>query len=261
MKNKGFLKFILSFGIIILIFVIVVINFDKFTLSYNERKEKHQNPYYIINEKIDIIQQIKYYDLNSNSIVTDISTVNNIKNCIKNNETIKKIIIEITGINEDNLFKYIDKLHNNKQIRKITNLNSIYGDIIYINNIYFDLAFTLDLENIAYKIQRVYSDSYNWQYKEIELDIEEKIYSKVKNDLNNIQITNFKPDTMYIKFFNGIYAEWDGDVFVVEDNTNQIIVEYEGNWPNSITINEKTSDNSESTIEDKIVRLQIGFEK
>lgn len=260
MKNRGFFKFILSFGVIISIFIIVVINFDKFTLSYNERKEKHQNPYYIINEKIDIIQQIKYYDSDVN-IITDISTINNIKDCIKNNETIKKIILEISEVKEEDLFKYIDKIYNNKQIKKVTNLNSVYGDIIYINNIYFDLVFTLDLKNIAYKIPRVYSESYNWQYKEIELDTEEKIYSKVKNDLNNIKITNFNPDTMYIKFFDGIYAEWDGDVFVVEDNTNQIIVEYEGNWPNSITVNEKTSDNSESTIEDKIVRLQIGFEK
>ena len=72
MKNRGFFKFILSFGVIISIFIIVVINFDKFTLSYNERKEKHQNPYYIINEKIDIIQQIKYYDSDVN-IITDIS--------------------------------------------------------------------------------------------------------------------------------------------------------------------------------------------
>ena len=43
MKNKGFIKFIVLFGIIMLVFIIVVMNFDKFTLSYNEKKEKHEN--------------------------------------------------------------------------------------------------------------------------------------------------------------------------------------------------------------------------
>lgn len=263
MKNKGFIKFILLFGVIMLIFIVVVMNFDKFTLSYNDKKEKHENPYYILNDRIDIIQQINYYDSNAN-IITDNSTIDNIKNSIRNNETIRKIIIEIAGINEENLSNYIDKLYKGKEIKKITNLNTIYGDIIYINSMDFSLAFTLDFKNIAYKIERVYSESYNWQYKEIELDTKEKIYSKVKNDLNYIKITDFEPDSMYIKFFDGIYASWDGEVFIVEDNTNQIIVEYEGDWQNNTEVNENYSTNSEDTIENdvqtKIVRLQIGFD-
>lgn len=268
MKNKGFIKFIILFGIIILIFIAIVINFDKFTLSYNGKKEKHQNSYYIINDRIDIIQQIKYFDSNSN-IITDRSTIEDIKNSINNNETIKKVIIEITGIDKDGLSKYIDELYKAKEIKKITNLNTIYGDIIYINSMDFDLAFTLDFKNIAYKIERVYSENYNWQYKEIELDTKEKIYSKVKNDLNNIKITNFEPDSMYIKFFNGIYAQWDGEIFVVKDNTNQIIVEYEDDLQNNEVLNENHSingtsaavGNSEEYTETRIIRLQIGFEK
>ena len=263
MKNKGFIKFIVLFGIIMLIFIVVVMNFDKFTLSYNEKKEKHENPYHILNDRIDIIQQINYYNSNAN-IITDNSTIDNIKNSIRNNETIRKIIIEIAGINEENLSNYIDELYKGKEIKKIINLNTIYGDIIYINSMDFSLAFTLDFKNIAYKIERVYSESYNWQYKEIELDTKEKIYSKVKNDLNYIKITDFEPDSMYIKFFDGIYAMWDGEVFIVEDNTNQIIVEYEGDWQNNTEVNENYSASSagniENDIQTKIVRLQIGFD-
>lgn len=268
MKSIGFIKFIILFVIVILIFISFVINFDKFTLSYNRKKAKHQNPYYITNDKRDIIQQINYLDSNSN-IITDENTINEIKKGIKNNETIIQIVIQLTGITKEKISSYIDKLYMNKEIKKISNLSEIYGDIIYINTENFNLAFTLDFKNLAYKIDKVYSESYEygWQYKEIVLDTKEKIYDKVKNDLKFINITNFEPDSMYIKYFAGIYADWDGEVFVVADNTNKITVEYEGDLQNNVSIKEgnsmvlKNDSEGYNQSENKIVSLTIGFDK
>lgn len=219
MKMKGFFKFITIFIIVIVIYFSIILNIDHFIVSNNGKVEKYANPYY------------KYKDTESifYKLGTFIETGQNIseKNIevIKNSKIIKNILNNINHVEENQIDSYVEKLKEEDKIKLIEN------DIIYIATEDYGLAFSLDTNNIAYEMRIKYSSiNRYWEAREIREEDKNEIYKKVEEELEKLGITEkfqFEPETIYIRYYNGIIADWDGEVYVIEDTTHHIKIEIE----------------------------------
>lgn len=95
----------------------------------------------------------------------------------------------------------------------------------------YGLAFSLDTNNIAYEMRTKYSSiNRYWEVREIREEDKNEIYKKVEEELEKLGITEkfqFEPETIYIRYYNGIIADWDGEIYVIEDTTHHIKIEIE----------------------------------
>ena len=125
---------------------------------------------------------------------------------------------------EDHISKYIEFLKGENRIKLVKE------NIIYIKEENYALAFSMDMNNIVYESGRIYANNRFWSSKEITVDNKTSMYAKVTRDMEKIGITEkfgFDPETIYIKYYNGIIADWDNDIYIIEDHKNHIKLEYE----------------------------------
>lgn len=230
---KSSLKFISVLIVLLLVYCIFVTNIDKFTTSYNDKIQEHENSYYMYRNTVSVLDAIKTYDIQE--ITTD-----NIYS-IKNNNIVRNILEQYGGIDE--FYDYIDKVIQDKEMVKIKNDN---GTIIYLQQKEFELAFCLETKDIIYKETMQYEENlYNVSYKEITDENKELIYNKSKQDMELLGITKeyeFEPETIYTSYYAEQEYGIEQDKYIIEDNTNHIKIEY-------------------SSADKKIVTLQIGFDK
>lgn len=157
---------------------------------------------------------------------------------MKNNKIIKNMLKDLDGVKENQIDKYVSIL------RKEGEVMVLEENIIYITTENYGLAFTMDGNHIAYEIRGAYSSNRYWEAIKITETDKNEIYQKIQEELERLEITEkfeFEPETIYVKYFNGILADWDGEIYVVEDTKHHIKIEIE--VPTY-----------------QIVNLQIGFE-
>lgn len=233
MKGKGTIKFIFSLIIILILYFGVIFHIDNFTLSYHEKLESYINPYYQANQQTNILDAIELCSANEELTEKNIEV-------IKNSKVIRNILYQAAHIEENQLDKYIQHLKKEDKIR-VVQLNY---RILYINDTNYQLAFSLDTNNILYRSVKTSSQSVGlWKVQEITVQNKNEIYEKVKKQLKIRKITEkfvFEPQIFYLKSYDEKIGN-SGMVYVIEDTKNHIRVEYE-------------------MVSDEILNLQIGFE-
>lgn len=224
MKVKPIFKFILVFIIIMAIYFAIILNIDFFMISYHEKSQEYINPYYKERNTQSVLYKLqtlkeKYQDITKEDIET-----------IKNSAIIKNIFYNILNIKEAEIETYAQSLIDTNRMKLI----KYDYDIIYMLAGSYDIAFSTDGKNIVYDIanetNRSYLHSTYWQAKKITEENRNKIYNEIEEKLEELGITesfNFEPETIYIKYYNETIADWDGEIYVVEDNTNNIKIEFE----------------------------------
>lgn len=233
---KAMFKFILIFIMIIVIYLGIILNIDFFMKSYDKKLEEHKNIYYKERDSQYILDKLleleyKYQDISNEDIEK-----------IKTNKIINNLLQESLGI-EEKIETYLNKLIESDSIKI---LKSDY-DIIIIEAGLCNIAFSLDGNNIIYETrERAIEYKYieNWEAKKITEEDKNRIYEEINKKFKELGITEklvFDPESIYIKYFNEIIAGWDEEIYVVEDNTNNIKLEFE-------------------VPSNKISNLQIGFE-
>ena len=153
---------------------------------------------------------------------------------------IRNILYQAAHIEENQLDEYIQYLKKKDKIR-VVQLNY---RILYINDTSYQLAFSLDTNNILYRKVMTNSQSVElWKVEEITAQNKNEIYEKVKKQLEIRKITEkfaFEPQIFYLKSYDEKIGNL-GMVYVIEDTKNHIRVEYE-------------------MVSDEILNLRIGFE-
>lgn len=221
MKVKAIFKFILVFSIVIGIYFAIILNIDSFMISYQGKLEEYKNVYYKErNSETSVLSKLQYLEEKYENISKeDIEK-------IKNNEIIKNIMCKNLEIKEDELEGYIEKLMWQDRIKLIRH----NFDIIYIQESYYEIAFSTDGNNIVYEARTGFQYNRNWEAQKITEEDKNKIYKEMEKELEKLGITkkfHFDPGAIYIKYYNEIIADWDGEVYVVEDNTNHMRLEFE----------------------------------
>lgn len=223
MKFKSILKFVGISTVIICLYVSFILNIEHFTISYNNKKQEYKNTYYKRDNSSDILSKIGYA---INDYYSDVAQSN--IDVIKSDKIIRNIINV-----EDNKFnKYISRMQKMERIRLLND------ELIYMQEDTYELAFTLDTKNIAY---RVYETKNSASLYNAELYIEaektrnenkDEIYKNVTTQLQELGIVEkfgFEPETLYIKYFYAkeeMREKYEG-IYVIEDSKNHIKVEIE----------------------------------
>lgn len=221
MKVKAIFKFILVFSIVIGIYFAIILNIDSFMISYQGKLEEYKNVYYKErNSETSVLSKLQYLE----EKYEDISKEEIEK--IKNNEIIKNIMCKNLEIREDELEGYIKKLMQKDRIKLIRH----DFDIIYIQESSYEIAFSIDGNHIVYEERTEFQYNRGWEAQKITEEDKNKIYKEIEKELEKLGITKkfrFDPGAIYIKYYNEIIADWDGEVYVVEDNTNHMRLEFE----------------------------------
>jgi len=229
---KRFFKFIIVFMVLLMIYFAIMFHLDDFIITDYGKVERYQNPYYKYKDNENIFYKLStFYDSQKKISDSQIEVM-------KNSKMIKNMIKDIDGVEEDQMDEYIQKL------KEEYNISVIKDNIILITTGNYGLAFSMDMNNIAYEIVSGFSNNRYWEARKITTENKNEIYQKIEQELERLGITEkfeFDPETIYIKYYNEIIADWDGEIYVVEDTKHQIKIEME--VPNY-----------------KIVNMQIGFE-
>lgn len=229
---KRFFKFIIIFIGLLLIYFSIMLHLDYFIVTDDGKVEKCQNPYYKYKDNENIFYKLSTF-YNEQEEISDRQI-----EVIEHSKMIKNIIMDIEGIKEEQIDGYLQKL---KEDNKIT---VIKDNIILMTTRNYGLAFSMDMNNIAYEVVRSFSNNRYWEARKITTENKNEIYQKIEQELERLGITEkieFEPETIYIKYYNEMIADWDGEIYVVEDTKHQIKIEME--VPSY-----------------KIVNMQIGFE-
>lgn len=229
---KRFFKFIVTFIMVLLIYFAIMFHLDYFIVTDNGKVEKCQNPYYKYKDNENIFYKLSTFYEEEEEISDSQIEV------IEHSKMIKNIIMDIEVVKEEQIDGYLQKL------REGNNIAVIKDNIILITTGNYGLAFSMDMNNIAYEIIREFSNNRYWEARKITTDNKNEIYQKIEQELERLGITEkieFEPETIYIKYYNEMIADWDGEIYVVEDTKHQIKIEME--VPSY-----------------KIVNMQIGFE-
>lgn len=221
MKGKAIFKFILVFSSIIGIYFAIILNMDSFMISYHGKLEEYKNVYYKErNSETSVLSKIQYLEEKYEDMTKEEMEI------IKNNEIIKNIICNNLEIREDELEGYIEKLMRKDRIKLIRH----DFDIIYIQASSCEMAFSIDGNHMVYEKRTEFQYNKSWEAQKITEEDKSKIYKEIERKLEKIGITKkfrFDPEAIYIKYYNEIIADWDGEVYVVEDNTNHMRLEFE----------------------------------
>ena len=229
---KGFFKFIILMVMIISIYLTIMFQMDNFVANHNGELKRQLNPYY------------KYKD--NQSVFSKLSTLHTTKEqisdhhieVIQNNKIVKHILQEIEGVKENQIGGYLEKLREDGEICVLE------GNIVQIATGSYGLAFSMDGNDLAYEVVREFDDNRYWEAIKITQEDKDDIYQKITEKLETLGVTEkfeFEPETIYIKYYNGRLADWDGEIYVVEDTKHHIKIEME--LPSY-----------------QIVNMQIGFE-
>lgn len=217
MKVKSILKFLLILILILALYFVFILNIDYITISYHGKLEEYNNIYYKEAEELNILIQIKELEESYERIPDEAIEV------IKNSKMIKRILNKANTIEENEIVTYIEYLKGEDKI------NLVRDNIIYINEENYELAFTLDMNNIVY--QRIIENNreIEWDSREITIQNKYEIYEKVSEKLQELGITekfDFEPETLYFKY--AVAKEIDSDVYGIEDNKNHIKIVVSG---------------------------------
>lgn len=217
---------------LLMIYFAIMFHLDYFIVTDYGKVEKYRNPYYKAKDNENIFYKLStFYDSRQEISDSQIEV-------IQNSKMIKNIITQIAGVKENQIGKYIQKLKEDHSIAVVKD------NIILITAENYGFAFSMDMNQIAYEIVREFSDSRYWKARKITTDNKNEIYQKIEQELEKLGITEkfaFEPETIYIKYYNEIIADWDEEIYVVEDTKHQIKIEME--VPSY-----------------QIVNMQIGFE-
>lgn len=229
---KGFFKFITLLVIVLVVYFAIMFQMDYFIVNHNGELKRQLNPYYKYKDNESVFYKLSaLYDTREEVSDQHIEV-------IQNNKIIKNILTEIEGVKENQIDKYIKKL------RKEGEIYLVESNIFYIATGSYGFAFSMDGNHIAYELIKEYDNNKYWTAKKITQKDKNEIYQKIQKELERLGITEkfeFEPETIYIKYYNGILTDWDGEIYVVEDTKHHIKIEME--LPSY-----------------QIINMQIGFE-
>lgn len=227
MKLKSILKFVAIGIAVICLYISFILNIENFTISYNNKKQEYKNTYYKSDDSSSILSKIGYAidDYYSEATESNIEV-------IKNNKIIRNIIKKYSNIQEEEFNKYISKMQKKKRIRILNE------QLIYVQEDEYELAFTLDANNIEYRALEignnasVYSANVYIEAERSKNENKNEIYEKTRTQLEELGIIEkyrFEPETLYVKYFypEREYQEQYEGIYVIEDNKNHIIVDLE----------------------------------
>ena len=212
MKIRGMIEFIVMFILILLLYFAFILNIDYMTMSYHGKLEEYKNSYYRDSSEPNVLYEIREIIEYDNNIPKEVIQT------IKNNKILKNILKEYRDLEEKQIENYIKKMNDaglNKYIKE--------KSIVYIMGEDYELAFTLDMNNIIYQEIQELSKEINWNSKEITIENKYDIYKEATKGLNKLGVTEkfkFEPETIYFNY--AIEGELDSDGYAIEDNKNQI---------------------------------------
>lgn len=214
MKIKGIIEFITILIIVLLLYFVFILNIDKITLSYNGRLADYNNTYYKASQEPQVLDEIRKMSENNENKDVPKEVIKS----IQNNKIIRNIIKEFSVVAEEGVSKYVEGLKRDRKIDYISEEN-----IIYIKEDSYELAFTLDINNIIYQEATNVTQDINWEDKEITIENKYDIYKKVEKELERLGITekfNFEPESIYFSY--ALKGELDSDGYIIEDNKNEV---------------------------------------
>lgn len=224
MKRKGTIVFILIVGILVILYMVFVRHLEVFMLSYDGKMAERKNPYYVEERKDNDILDILR---SSEDLTTDIRQEAIEIMC--HNEMIRNILLNHTNEEEENIQTYIEELLEMERIQK-KDMEESYGEVIYIEERDYALAFSMDEQNILYHGEKICEEENAYlSYKEITMEGKEEILKKVRQDLEILGVTSkihFEPESIYIKYYYSFYDTGE-NVYVMEDSVHKMKVEYE----------------------------------
>lgn len=215
---KGFVKFIILMTIIIIVYLAIMFQMDYFVANHNGELKRQLNPYYKYKDNESIFYKLSVLNTTKEQISAHHIEV------IQNNKIVKHILQEIEGVKENQIAVYLKKLIEEGEIYVLE------GNIVYIATGSYGLAFTLDGNHIAYELISEYDGNRYWEARKITQKDKDNIYQKITEKLETLGVTEkfeFEPETIYIKYYNGILADWNGEIYVVEDTKHHIKIEME----------------------------------
>lgn len=212
MKIKGTLEFIVVLIVALLLYFVFILNIDKITTSYHGKLEEYKNIYYKEAREPDILYELQqtgeyyYEEITSEAMES-----------IRSNKVIRNILMKFGNLKENEIEGYIEKLEASGQI------NFAKGDIVYIVTENYDLAFSLDMNNLIYQRRENEERSVNWENKDITIESKYTIYERTARELQKLGITEkfkFEPETIYFRY--AVEEKTSSDVYAVEDNKHNI---------------------------------------
>lgn len=213
MEIKSILKFTLILIFILVLYFIFILNIDYITISYDGKLEEYNNVYYKEAQEVSILYQLRELSAEYGEEIPDEAV-----EIMKESKIIRRILSNEKGIPEEGINKYIDYLKTEKII------SFIKSNIVYINEEDYELAFSIDMNNIIYRVLDSKSEVI-LDNREITIENKYEIYEKTSRELQKLGITeefNFEPETLYFKY--AILKEVEKDIYGIEDNKNHIKV-------------------------------------
>lgn len=214
MKVKGTIEFAVMLIVILLLYFVFITNIDYITMSYHGKLEEYKNIYYKESQEPNILYELRETEEYSEAIPDEVIKT------IKNNKMIRNILKEFKNLNEAGINKYVDYL------RHDGNMYLVKDDIIYIIEDDYELAFTLNMNNVIYQKNMENMATMNridWSNREITIENKYDIYKEAEKQLIKLGIAEkfqFEPETIYFKY--AIEGDIDSDGYTIEDNKNHI---------------------------------------